>query len=310
LYQQGETLYNYGGKTADDGKTYYQHFMEYMEENHDEQFIDKNTYQVTYKEKDLPEYASNYPYYVKNANGTYTFTYPKTDGMYINLDSDISLATFKEACRLSTHYDFPVSYDFANRFRTGEMPLAWTDYGAYNHLIVFAPEINGLWEFTPMPGYREIDGSITNTALAGVGSMCILRGCTEENAFSAWTFIQWWTSAQIQSDYGNELEALLGPSAKYNTANMEALYNMPWSRAEYDNLIDQFENVTLIPDYPGGYIIGRYCGFAFLSVYNDGAEPVETLKNYMEDINNEFDRKRKEFGLCTSEDFENATFLD
>jgi len=305
MYQQGDTLYNYGGKLAEDGKTYYEH---YMDEFGDWLAETNNTYEVTYDENHLPDYE--YKYVKDNGDGTYTYTYPKTDGMSINLDSDISLAMFKQACQLSTMYDFPVSYDFANRFRTGEMPLAWCDYGAYNQLIVFAPEINGLWEFTPMPGYLNKDGTITNTSLAGVGGMVILRGCTDKNAFSAWTFIQWWTSAEAQSSYGNELEALLGPSAKYGTANLEALYNMPWSRSEYDNLFAQFQDLTLVPDYPGGYIIGRYCGFAFLSVYNDDAEPVETLKNYMEDINTEFDRKRKEFGLCTSGDFKDATFLD
>jgi hypothetical protein len=85
---------------------------------------------------------------------------------------------------------------------------------------------------------------------------------------------------------------------------------MPWSRSEYDNLYAQYQDVTLTPEYPGGYIIGRYCGFAFLSVYNEDADPVDALRNYMEDINAEFDRKRKEFGLCTSEDFKDATFLD
>ena len=305
MYQQGETLYNYGGKLAEDGKTYYEHYMDeygdWLEETN-------NTYQVTYNANNLPDYE--YKYVKDNGDGTYTYTYPKTDGMSINLGCDVSLASFKEACKLFTMYDFPVSYDFANRFRTGEMPLAWAGYDAYNQLIVFAPEINGLWEFTPMPGYLNKDGTITNTSLGGVNGTTILRGCSDENAFAAWTFIQWWTSAQVQSDYGNELEALLGPSAKYGSANLEALYNMPWSRTEYDNLFAQFQDVTLTPEYPGGYIIGRYCGFAFLQVYNEDADPVEALRNYIEDINTEFDRKRKEFGLCTSEDFKDATFLD
>ncbi len=305
MYQQGETLYNYGGKLADDGVTYYEHYMDeygdWLEETN-------NTYEVTYEENKRPDYE--YKYVRDNGDGTYTYTYPKTDGMSINLDCDVSLAAFKDACQFFTMYDFPVSYDFANRFRTGEMPLAWSGYEAYNQLIVFAPEINGLWEFTTMPGFLNKDGTITNTSLGGVSGMTILRGCSDENAFSAWTFIQWWTSSEIQSDYANELEALLGPSAKYTTANIEALYNMPWSRSEYDNLYAQFQDVTLTPEYPGGYIIGRYCGFAFLSVYNEDADPVDSLRNYMEDINVEFDRKRKEFGLCTSEDFKDATFLD
>ncbi|PKM63286.1 MAG: hypothetical protein CVU97_00895 [Firmicutes bacterium HGW-Firmicutes-21] len=228
---------------------------------------------------------------------------PKTDGMKINLDSDISLASFKEVCQLFTMYDFPVVYSFPNRFRQGTMPLAIMDYTSYNQLIVFAPEIKGLWEFTPLPGTLSPDGSINNTTLGSISTMIMMRSVTDENAFSAWTYMQWWTSAQVQSAYGNEMVALLGPSAKQNTANLEALENMAWSKDEYDNLRAQFNAVQCVPEFPGSYIIGRYANFAFLGVYNDGDEPVEKLLSYIIDINNELTRKRREFGLPTAEDF-------
>ena len=102
-----------------------------------------------------------------------------------------------------------------------------------------------------------------------------------------------------------EMEALLGPSAKQATANLEALYNMPWSTSEYENLRTQFDNLVATPEFPGSYILGRYTNFAFLAVYNDGDEPVDSLQSYIEDINKELSRKRKEFGLPVAEDFKN-----
>ena len=77
---------------------------------------------------------------------------PKTDGMTINLDSNAALGSFRRVCQYFTMYGLPVSYALADRFRDGTMPLAIADYvSTYNTLIVFAPEIMGLWEFTPSP---------------------------------------------------------------------------------------------------------------------------------------------------------------
>ena len=229
---------------------------------------------------------------------------PKTDGMTINLDSDISLSTFKDVCRFFTMYDFPVTYDFANRFRSGEMPLAISDYTSYNTLIIFAPEINGLWEFTPLPGTAdELTQEINNVTIGGISTVMMMNSVSDEEAaaLGSWAFMQWYLSAEIQSAYGNEMVALLGPSAKQPTANMNALANMAWSTEEYNNLFAQFNGVACTPEYPGSYIIGRYTNFAFLDVINKDAEPVEELQSYIPDINTELTRKREEFGLPTAD---------
>lgn len=276
MYQQNEQLYNSGN---------YDYYMNLYKEN-------------GYTDEQLAELGYTYT----NEEGV---VIPKTDGMKINLDSDLALATFKEECELFTVYDFPYSYNLATRFRQGIMPIAIADYsGTYNTLIVFAPEIKGLWEFTPIPGTPSEDGTINNTTVASISAMVMMRSVTEENALAAWTFMQWWTNAEIQSEYGNEMVALLGPSAKQATANLEALSSMSWSKDEYDNLIAQFNAVTCLPEYPGGYIISRYTQFAFLDVYNENAEPVDTMLSYINDINSELSRKRQEFGLPTIDSFE------
>ncbi len=269
MYQKGETMYDMGNYDA------------YMEK-----------YGDTLKEQ-------GNVYYDDEGN-----LLPKTDGMTINLDSDIALACFKDVCQLYTMFDFPVTFDFANRFRSGEMPIAIADYTAYNQLIVFAPEINGMWEFTPLPGMADVNGYINNTSVGTVTAMMMMRSVEDRgNEFAAYTFMQWWSSADSQSSYGNEMEALLGPSAKQNTANIEALYSMPWSKSEHDQLSAQFKNITFTPEFPGGYIITRYAQFAFLGVYNEGAEPVGKLQSYITTINAELSRKREEFDLPIAEEF-------
>ena len=74
------------------------------------------------------------------------------DGMRINLDSNKSLEAFQTMSNMFTQYSLSVDYDFANRFRTGEMPIAIRNYTEYNNVVIFATEIAGLWEFGPVPG--------------------------------------------------------------------------------------------------------------------------------------------------------------
>ncbi len=231
---------------------------------------------------------------------------PKTDGMTINLDSDVSLSKFKDVCNLFTMYDFPIQFDPANRFRSGEMPLMIQDYTVYNTLIIFAPEINGLWEFTPLPGTLDEETKrVENDTIGNISAVMMMNSVSgvenEAKAFGAWAFMQWYLSADVQSAYGNEMVALLGPSAKQPTSNMDALTNMAWSTEEYNNLFSQFKEVTCTPEYPGSYIIGRYTNFAYLDVVNNNSNPVDELRSYITDINVELARKRSEFGLPTAD---------
>jgi len=41
--------------------------------------------------------------------------------------------------------------------------------------------------------------------------------------------------------------------------------------------------------------------FAFLDAVNSGADAVDALSSYIDEINNELTRKRKEFGLPTTD---------
>ncbi len=119
----------------------------------------------------------------------------------------------------------------------------------------------------------------------------------------AWEFMKWWVSEEPQTTYGNELVTLLGPSGQYATANLESLRKQPWSDEVLAALEEQFDNLAVTPEMPGGYIITRYVNFAFLAAYNDDANPVEEMLSYIDSINAELTRKREEFELPTLENF-------
>ena len=224
------------------------------------------------------------------------------NGMRINLDSQVGLAAFQKTCDLFTKYGFPYSYEAANRFRTGEMPIIISDYtGLYNQLKVFATEIDGSWVMVPVPGIRQEDGTINNMAISAVSASVLVRGADEKRLPAAWEYIKWFTGDECQAEYSNEMVALLGPSAKYSTANINALEKLPWTNEELQRIRAQFNNLASIPNYPGRYIVARYIEFAFLAAYNSNEDPQQAMRSYITAINKEISRKRAEFDLETLE---------
>ncbi len=228
----------------------------------------------------------------------------KWAGAQINLDSNIALEAFERVCSFYTEHSLPVSFAVSNRFRTGEMPIAIGDYiGTYNSLVVFASEIGGLWEFGSLPGsiYTDDDGveHYSYESLAGVSATVLLNGAQKkgrDTLLAAWQFAQWQTSRSVQAEYGNSIVALIGPAAKYETANKEAINDLSWTAKEKAAIKDQMQHMDAIVNYPGSYIIARYMNFAFLDAYNDGTPPQEAMKRYIGAINTELTRKRAEFG--------------
>ncbi|MCK5762154.1 MAG: hypothetical protein KAH16_04580, partial [Candidatus Izimaplasma sp.] len=93
------------------------------------------------------------------------------------------------------------------------------------------------------------------------------------------------------------MEGILGAAARYPTANVEALSQLPWTVVEYQKLEEQWDWVKGIPEVPGGYMTGRHLDNAFRLVYNDSSNPKETIYDYVQVINDEIEKKRREFGL-------------
>lgn len=217
------------------------------------------------------------------------------NGSKTMLDGELAVEAFEIYTRFFTHYKTPMVYDFINRFRTGEMPIGFVDYNNFNTLAVFAPEIRGLWDFALLPGTLQEDGSINRATSAwGVASM-ILNNTDKEDA--SWEFLKWWGSSETQVRFGRELESVMGASARYATANKDAFEQLSWSASNANTLREQWKWVVGTPEVPGGYYTQRHIINAVRKVINDSEDTRETLLDYTRTINNELEKKRKEFGL-------------
>ena len=228
----------------------------------------------------------------RNADGKVDVTDTR-NGWRTTFDSNSTLSAFEEMCEMFTQYSLPVVFNAETRFKDGGMPIIITLPTFYTTLVLFAPELSGLWRMVPIPGTRQADGSINYDCIATVSALMMIKGCRyKEEAFQ---FMQWFTDADYQVKYANELVALLGESAKSVSPNYQAMEEMPWTVDEKDALLDQMHHLRGIPAYPGYYIIPRYLQFAFQAAYSQGADPADRLLSYVHAINAEIDRKRKEF---------------
>ncbi len=230
-----------------------------------------------------------------------TLLYQNGGQLYMNegresgLSERVALDAFKQWSDFYTNYRFQIQANFVNRFRSGEMPIGIAYYSMYNTLSVFAPEISGQWGFTNVPGVRQADDSINNIVpTTGTGIILLNQSKNKE---LAWTFMKWWTSENTQVRFGREMEGILGAAARYPTANVSALSQLPWPSEDLLVLQSQWANTFGIPEVPGGYFTGRHIDNALRRVINTGANPRDTLYEYTIIINNEIRTKRKEFDL-------------
>ncbi len=202
---------------------------------------------------------------------------------------------FTEWSEFYTKYNFTKSYSSVNRFRTGTMPIVIADYTLYNSLVIAAPEIAGMWSMYPIPGEKRADGTIGRETCPSQ-SACMIFANTRD-ADASWEFLKWWTSERTQEQYGRELEAIQGASARWPTANLEAFERLGWKSDALTALKEQRKYLIGIPEVPGGYYVGRTVSNAIKSVINMGKSPRETILDAVDDINEEILTKRREFGL-------------
>ncbi len=214
-------------------------------------------------------------------------------------ETEAAVEAFTKWTKFYTVYDFDQTYDAFTRFRTGEMPILIQNYATfYNQLNVAAPEIKGLWDFTHVPGtYRTDENGNTvldYTANSGSSGAVIFKTCSDTQA--AWDFIKWFTTAEVQVEYGKTIEAIMGPMGRYDTANVEALGQLNWSTAEHAKISDQMSNLKEVPIIPASYAVTRNVYNAFRAVVNNQKNPRYTLSSYNRDINEEIIRKLKDLG--------------
>ena len=222
-------------------------------------------------------------------------------GTKTRVDDEAGIKAFDDYVRYFNDYGIPTIYDFVSRFRSGEMPLGIAAYSTYNTLMVSAPEIRGLWDFTLIPGTPRTDENgneyIDRRAFITGSATMMIATDDELVKKNSWEFMKWWADADTQVRFGREIEALLGSSARYATANKDAFSQLSWTYDDIQVLNAQWEQTVGIREVPGGYYTGRHISNAIRKVLNDKDDSRETIIDYSIKIDEEITKKRIEFGL-------------
>ena len=204
------------------------------------------------------------------------------------LETPTALSAFTFWTDMYTKYKLPTTASFYNRLRLGTMPLGIEVYTLYTTLKEAAPEIDGRWGIALVPGTR-LNGTVNHT-VSGAGTGCGIISSSKHKQ-EAWEFLKWWTSADTQLRYNNNVESILGAVSRTTTATLEAFKKMSWEKSDLEILLKQRDNISEIPEVAGSYYVSRAVDQAFWAVINGEETAKDSLSEWAEIADNEIERK-------------------
>lgn len=215
------------------------------------------------------------------------------DGSSSTLTHPDTIQCFTEWTDWYTKYKIPVTMDFYNRFRIGSAPLGIAVYTLGTQLKAAAPEIEGRWTMVSLPGTPGENGQISRVS-AGAGTGCAITRLSS-NPQNAWRFLKWWTSAETQIRFSENMESVIGPLGRVATANTEAFAELGWDDELLEELLYQQSQVKELPEVPGGYYVSRGIDQAFWNVVEQNKNPKDMLLKWGAVVDEEIRRKEEEY---------------
>lgn len=258
-------------------------------------------------------------------NGQFYIKSNNTGGYVSGLNTPASYQAFTLFTNLFLEENVPVAANFFTRFQTGEMPMGVANFGTFLQVYAGAPELNGLWKVAPMPGvpyectssnqcqavtqgpcaYPDYPNEppvpagmhcFTNFSSGG-DSTAVIIPRTAKHPKKAWEFVKWWTSAGVQLEFANDLEALGGATVAWNSANVQALQGLPFPEQDLKVFNESWTQYKPVPQVPGGYISARYINDVWTNVVINGENLRQQLQWAVQNINDELYRQQSLYGL-------------
>ncbi len=211
------------------------------------------------------------------------------------LDSELAYKAFYAWTKNFIQYQSPQATNFYNEMRIGTIPIGIGYMGDYLMLDIAAPELYGRFDIAPIPGVRNEKGEIVRYGAGSVSSAMLFKKAALQD--EAWEFIKWWTQGSTQEQFASEIEAKVGPTARWFSANLEAYFSLPWGK-DRANIIKEW-----LPWYKnayntlGGYMTSRSVNNAWTRTVLSGMKPRDSLEQAFTEINIQVERKKKEYGV-------------
>lgn len=215
------------------------------------------------------------------------------------INSEEAIKGLTELTELFTIYNLPVDVpSFYQHFRNGDMPIGIAEYGMYNLLTNAAPEIANAWDIALIPGIEDENGEIHRYSSGGAES-CVIFKSNDEREEMAWKYLDWWTGAEIQVEYGQTLQTTFGSEYIWNTSNQEAFSQLPWKSEDKQVIMEQTNWMLEAPRILGTYMLEREISDSYNKVVVDGKDLRITVDSAIKRINRETNRKLTEFGYLS-----------
>jgi len=245
---------------------------------------------------------------MRNYHGTTPLIFQNGGRLYgrtaqdLLLDSEECVEGLTQLTELFTLYDLPVDVpNFYQHFRNGDLPVGFADFNSYNLILNAAPEIANSWGVALVPGIKdEATGEILRYMSGGAESTIMFKS-DDEREQKAWQFMDWWSSAQVQAEFGQMLQIMYGDEYIWPTANLEAFAMLPFPTADKEVVLEQATYILEAPRLLGGYMLEREMSNIFNNVVVDGENLRSRIDDAVKIVNRETSRKLEEFGYIDSE---------
>ena len=245
---------------------------------------------------------------MRNFHGTTPILFQNKGTLYgrtaqdVTVDSEATIEGFTQLTELFTIYNMPVDVpNFYQHFRNGDLPIGIADFGAYNLILNAAPEIANSWEIALVPGVQDEETSEIYRYMSGGAESTVMFASNDEREQQAWDFMCWWSSADVQAEFGQMLQIMYGDEYIWPTANLEAFARLPFPTSDKNIIMEQAENILEAPRLLGSYMLEREMSNAFNDVVVNGKNLRSRIDDVVKTVERETERKLEEFGYIDSE---------
>ena len=245
---------------------------------------------------------------MRNFHGTTPIIYQMDGALYgdtaldILVDSEATVEGFTELTELFTLYDLPVDVpNFYQHFRNGDLPIGIADFNSYNLILNAAPEIANSWSIALVPGIEDEETGEVKRYMSGGAESTVMFSSDDEREQKAWQFMEWWSRADIQAEFGQRLQILYGDEYIWPTANLEAFERLPYPTSDKDIILTQAQYILETPRLLGSYMMERELSNAFNDVVVNGDTVRSRIDEVAKTVLRETERKLEEFGYIDSD---------
>jgi len=218
------------------------------------------------------------------------------------LGSENTIEGLTELTELFTLYNLPVDVpNFYQHFRNGDLCIGIADFNSYNLILNAAPEIANSWEIALVPGVEDEETGKIYRYMSGGAESTVMFTSNDEREAQAWEFMDWWSSTEVQAEFGQMLQIMYGDEYIWPTANLEAFSELPYPTSDKSVILEQAENILEAPRLLGSYMMERELSNAFNDVVVNGDTLRSRIDEAIKVVDRETERKLEEFGYIDSE---------